>query len=165
MDKKALSEIEERLLEVNKIVGKLDVSIRVAAFDFLKPYITTGAFIPDTAPKKPAADPPSSADESELIQKHGDGKPNDNVNLIAALWFGEYGSNPFSIDHVREKARSAGLTIPARTDMTLRSAREKGKSLYLSTGRGLFKPTVVGEAFLKVTYNVKRGTKTPSTEQ
>ena len=42
MDKKAFSEIEERLLEVNKVIAKLDPSIRVAAFDFLRPYIAGG---------------------------------------------------------------------------------------------------------------------------
>ena len=48
LDKKAFEAIETRLLEVNKVIEKLDASIRVAAFEFLKPYIAGGII---TAPK------------------------------------------------------------------------------------------------------------------
>ena len=165
MDKKAFSEVQERLLEVNKVIAKLDPSIRVPAFDFLKPYISSGAIAPHVESKKAPVDQPPSGDVTELIQKHGDGKPHENVNLLAAIWFDEYGSNPFSIDHIRKEADSAGLTIPARPRMTLKQAKEKGKSLYVSGGRGLFKPTVIGEAFFKTTYGVRKGTKTPPTRK
>jgi hypothetical protein len=111
--------------------------------------------------KKTPADQAHSGDEAELIQKHGDGKPHENVNLLAAIWFSEYGSNPFSIEHVREKANSTGLTIPAHPRMTIKQAKEKGKNLYVSAGRGAFKPTVVGEAFFKTTYGIRKGTKAP----
>lgn len=161
MDKKAFGEIEERLLEVNKVVAKLDASIRLPAFEFLKSYISGGT-LPSThtEPKKPHQDHQPVADVTELIETHGEGKPNDNVNLLAAIWFCEYGSSPFSLDYLREKATETGLTIPARPDMTLRTAKEKGKNLFASAARGLFKPTVVGEAFFKTTYKVRKGTKT-----
>ena len=128
MDKKTLSEIEERLLDANRIVAKLDPSIRTAAFDFLKPYISTGKL--DSAPdshKPPAHEPPAS-DVAQLIETHGGGKPYENVNLLAAIWFIEYGSHPFSLGYIRERATSTGLTIPARPDMSLRQAKEKGRN-------------------------------------
>lgn len=162
MDKKAFGEIEERLLEINKVIAKLDPSIRVAAFEFLKPYVSSGTLpLAPAEHKKPHQDHEPIADVSELIQTHGEGKPNDNVNLLAAIWFSEYGSGPFSLEYLRDKATETGLTIPARPDMTLRQAKEKGKNLFASAGRGLFKPTVVGEAFFKTTYKVRKGTKTP----
>jgi len=49
--------------------------------------------------------------------------------------------------------------------MTLKQAKEKGKNLYVAAGRGLFKPTVVGEGFLKTTYGVGKGTKAPPAEK
>ena len=52
-----------------------------------------------------------------------------------------------------------GVTIPTRVDMTLLSAKENGKKLFARAGTGKFKPTVHGEANLKATYNVKKGTK------
>lgn len=165
LDKKEFSEIEERLFEVNKVVAKLDPSIRVAAFDFLKPYISGGKLVPATAPHKPAASEVSSGDVSDLIQKHGDGKPHQNINLLAAIWFSEYGSSPFSLEYLREKAESTGLTIPASPRMTLVQAKDSGKKLYSPSGRGLFKPTVVGEAFFKATYGVRKGTKAPPAEK
>jgi hypothetical protein len=165
LDKKAFSEIRERLLEVNKIISKLDSTIRVAAFDFLKPYISIGTVTLHIDTKKPPAEQAPQGDVSELIQKHGDGKPHENVNLLAAIWFSEYGSNPFSIDYVREKASSTGLTIPASPRMTVIQAKDKGKNLYVSGGRGLFRPTVIGEAFFKTTYGIRKGTKTPSSDK
>lgn len=165
MDKKAFSDVEERLLEVNKVIAKLDSSIRVAAFEFLKPYISGGTLPHNPDAKKLATEHGPSVDVSELIERHGDAKPHENVNLLAAIWFSEYGSNPFSIDYIRERGSSTGLTIPARPIMTLRQAKDKGKNLYLPAGRGFFKPTVVGEAFLRSTYGVRKGTKTPAAEK
>jgi len=165
MDKKAFTDIQERLLEVNKVISKLDSSIRVSAFEFLKPYISSGKLAPPSDLHKPPTDEAPSIDVSELIQKHGDGKPHENVNLLAAIWFSEHGSNAFSLDYLREKASSTGLTIPAKPRMTLVQAKEKGKKLYGPAGRGLFKPTVIGEAFFKATYKVKKGTKTPPAEK
>jgi len=162
LDKKAFSEIEERILEVNKVIAKLDPSIRVPAFDFLKSYISGGKLPATSEPhKSPPVDDVSSGSISELIQRHGDGKPHENVNLLAAIWFSEFGSNPFSLDYVREKAADTGLTVPSRPVMTLKQAKDKGKNLYVSAGRALFKPTVTGEAFFKTTYGVRKGTKTP----
>lgn len=165
MDKKAFADVEERLLEVNKIIAKLDASIKVAAFDYLKPYITGGALPASPEPKKHSLDPHPAADISELIAKHGEGKPHDNVKLLAAIWFAEYGSHPFTADYLREKATETGLTIPARPDNTLKASKEKGKNLFASVGRGLFRPTVVGEAFFKTTYNLRKGTKTPTADK
>ncbi|MDE3135920.1 MAG: hypothetical protein KGL59_05070 [Acidobacteriota bacterium] len=165
MDKKAFSEVEKRLSEVNKLIAKLDPSIRAAAFDFLKPYLSSGTLLSHPDPHRQHAEQAPSGDVSQLIEKHGDGKPHENVNLIAAIWFNDYGSHPFSLEHVREKASSTGLTIPDRLDMTLKQAKEKGKNLYVPTGRGLFRPTVVGESFLKATYGVRKGTKAPAAEK
>jgi hypothetical protein len=165
LDKKVFSEIGERLIEVNKIIAKLDPSIRIAAFDFLKSYISGGKFTPATEPHKPLATEASAGDVSDLIQKHGDGKPHQNINLLAAIWFSEFGSSPFSLEHLRERAESTGLTIPASPRMTLKQAKDNGKKLYGPSGRGLFKPTVIGEAFFKTTYGVKKGTKSPPPEK
>ena len=164
MDKKAFADLEERLLEVNKVIAKLDPSIRVIAFDYLKPYISDGALPPPDS-KKGTTNHQPAGDVSNLIQEHGDGKPHENINLLTAIWFSEYGSNPFSLDYVREKATEIGLTISARPDMALKQAKDGGKKLFATAGRGLFKPTVVGEAFFKTAYNVRKGTKTPAAEK
>ena len=116
-------------------------------------------------PKKPSADHQLPGDVTDLIHKHGDGKPHENINLLAAIWFSDFGSNPFTLDYVRDKATETGLTISARPDMALRSAKDKGKNLFAPAGRGLFKPTVVGEAFFKTTYSVRKGTKTPTSDK
>ena len=162
MDKKAFSEIQERLLEINKLIVKLDPSIRTAAFDFFKPYVLAGNLQPHPHREPPLDDAKPPGDHlAELVQKFGsDSKPSDNARLLTAWWFSQYGSAPFSIKWLKEAGDSSGLTIPERAAMTLRSAKEKGKNIYKALGQGgLFKPTIVGETVLKATYSVKKGTK------
>jgi hypothetical protein len=49
--------------------------------------------------------------------------------------------------------------------MTFRQAKVKGKNLFKPLGKGgLFQPTIVGEAYFKTTYKVKKGTKAPPAE-
>jgi hypothetical protein len=168
LDKKAFGEVEGRLLEVNEVIKKLDESIRVAAFDFLKPYISSGEIV---APKDkhgkhdPAAGAGGGTDDlATLIEKHSSDKPSHNAKLLSAYWFSEYGSAPFTTKWIEDSATSAGLTIPDSVGMTFRQAQAKGKPVYEPLGeKGLIKPTITGEGYLKHTFGVKKGTKTPPT--
>jgi len=169
VDKKLFADIQERLLDVNKVITKLDSSIRVAALDFLKPYIL-GGNIKLPLHREPLTDDSDDAPTDELpalVEKYGsDSKPSENAKLLTAWWFSQYGSAPFSMKWVKTTGNSTGLTIPDKPDMTYRQAKAKGKSLYRTLGEGgLFKPTIVGEAFFKTTYKVKKGTKAPPTEK
>lgn len=170
MDKKALDDIESRLLEVNKIVEKLDASIRVAAFDFLKPYVlgSTIKVIKDDGDKHHHTGEPESSptDLAGLVEKFGSNeKPSDNARLLSAWWFSQYGGVPFTTKWIEDTAASTGLTVPAHLNMTFRQLAVKGKALYQPLGKGgLVQPTVVGEQFLKTTYHVKKGTQKPPTD-
>lgn len=101
----------------------------------------------------------SDSSDEEFFSAHNHDKPADNARLIAAWFYREYGVEPFSVEEVSAKASGVGITIPARVDMTFVQAKEKGKKLFARAGRGKFKPTVHGEANLKATYSVKKGTK------
>ena len=166
MDKKAFDDIESRLLEVNKVIEKLDASIRPAAFEFLKPYITGGTI---AAPKggggssvSDDVDSAAAGDLDSLVKNHPDQKPNENAKLLSAHWYSMYGSAPFTTKWIEETGAATGLTIPSSVDMTFRQAKDKGKALYQALGKGgLLKPTVAGEHYLKAAYHVKKGTKTP----
>lgn len=171
MDKKGLGEIEERLLELNKVIAKLDSSIRLAAFEFLKPYITDGIIRAAKTSHAHKDDDDGSnagqaADLETLVTEYGsDKKPSENARLLTAWWFSQHGSAPFSIKWIKETGDSTGLTLPETPAMTFRSAKVKGKDLYNAVGKGgLFKVTVAGETFLKATYKVKKGTRPPPAE-
>ena len=171
MDKKGFTEIEERLLEVNKVVAKLDSSIRVAAFEFLKPYVAGGIIKTTKIPHEHKGedddtDSASTGDLETLVTTYGsDKKPSENARLLTAWWFSQHGSAPFSVKWIKETGDSTGLTLPATPAMTFRAAKVKGKDLYNAVGKGgLFKVTVVGETFLKATYKVRKGTKPAPTE-
>jgi hypothetical protein len=163
MNKSALGAIETRLIEINEIVEKLDVSIRASAFELLKGYVTEGNAHAEISGvvNRPIKSSPDPSGLSALIEAHSNEKPSDNVHLLVADWYNSYGLTPFSPNDIKKNASDSGLTVPEHLNMTLRSAQDGGKKLYQSAGRGLYKPTVTGELFLKRTYVVAKGTGIP----
>ncbi len=96
--------------------------------------------------------------DSEFFVKFPHQKPSDNALLVAAYHYARHGSAAFSVEEMRNIAElEAGLTIPARLDMTYEAAQRDGKSLFARAGRGQFKPTVNGEQFFRDTYKVRKG--------
>jgi hypothetical protein len=161
MNKAGFEGLAERLLEVNKIVAKLDPAIRASAFDLLKGYVADEHVKTPPGERAGHVDQRMGPDLEGLISAHPDNRPSENVHLLAADWYGRYGAAPFTVDNLKKAASDAGLTIPDRPDMTLKTAKEGGKKLYQSAGRGLYKPTVPGELFLRKTYSVRKGSGSP----
>jgi hypothetical protein len=150
----------DRLEQISKILEKLPAEVRSDAFELLKGYVTEHSSEPlfkKTSPKDEREVAGSSDEEFFATFNHD--KPADNARLIAAWFYREYGVEPFSLDEVLAKANDVGVTIPNRLDMTFNSAKEKGKKLFTRVGTRKFMPTVSGEANLKATYSVKKGTK------
>lgn len=50
------------------------------------------------------------------------------------------------------------MTIPERLDMTYNTATAKKRKLFKKAGKGMFRPSIHGEAYFKKTYGVKMGT-------
>jgi len=160
MDEKGFKKRAGRLEQIAKLLEKLPAEVRSDAFDLLKGYVTEDSSGSATD-KTHANAKPEAVDDAEeaFFEAFDHDKPADNAKLIAAYFYREYGVEPFSLDEVREKANGVGITIPSRIDMTFLSAKEKGKKLFARSGSGKFKPTVHGEAHLKDTYSVTKGTK------
>ena len=167
MNEANLRERTKKLLEVNKIIKRLDVSIRPGAFSLLQGYI-----ISETAPSKEHRGknkPPHDQveDPASFFSKHNHEKPSENGLLLSAYHYSQFGTSAFTIEEMEELANGVGVTIPERLDMTFLQAKRDGKKLFLRAGRGAFKPTVHGETFFKKTYEVLKGTrqKTQGAEQ
>lgn len=157
MKKELLKQMASRLGEVNDIIKKLDPTIREASFNLLAWYVTDGKTQPP--PQKPEDNASDEISDSDFFIKFDHQKPSDNVLLIAAHFYSQFGAVAISADEIRSKADEVGVTAPARPDMTLNNARRDGKLLFTRMARGLFKPTVHGEKFFKETYSVRKGTK------
>ena len=156
MDQKEFNERASRLQGIGKVIEKLPAEIRSEAFTFLSAYVSQQV---GTSARHSAKQQPDGDAGGSIFSRFEHQKPSDNVRLVAAHLFEEYGSEPFSSDEVKTVAVDAGITIPDRVDMTIAAAKENGKQLFARVGRGKFKPTVHGEAYLKATYRVKKGTK------
>jgi hypothetical protein len=164
MDENHFEELSKRLEDVNKVIAKLVPEIRCNAFEFFRSYVTSTG-VEDTPALKRSDDTGDSAVTDapvleRLIKDYGTSKPSENVYLLAAEWYSDYGCSHITIDAIRRRSEAAGLTIPARTDKTLKQAAENGKKLFQVDGAG-FRPTVPGEMYFKETFKVKKGTKTP----
>lgn len=160
MDEKEFKARADRLEQIAKFLEKLPPEVRSDAFDLLKGYVTEQSS--ETRTKKgerKGRRDTADRSEEEFFAAFGHDTPADNAKLIAAWFYREYGSEPFSMEAIRAKANDVGITIPARVDMTFLQAKENGKKLFVRAGTGKFKPTVHGEAHLKATYSVKKGTK------
>lgn len=161
----------ERFQRIVEVVGKLPPDLQASAFNALAPLIqlapsSAPPLAPPAAPGVAAAGNKTSKKEVQEAPEDREAffgsfnheKPHDNVRLLIAWLYSQYGTESFSLNELRDLANDVGLTVPERLDMTVKSAREDGKTLFTSTGRGKFKPTVHGEAFLKAEYGVKKGT-------
>ena len=166
MDEKTFKERSTRLTEIAKVLEKLPEEVRHDAFQLLTDYVT-GQESDTTQGKTGQRGTANSADDGSkeaFFASFDHDKPADNVKLIAAWFYREHGTEPFSLDELRGQADAVGITIPAHPDVTLKAARDKGKKLFSPAGKGMFKPTVHGEANLKDTSSVKKGTKSRTKE-
>ena len=165
MSTKKIEEVKTALLEINELLVQLDPSVRASAFEILRPlYFTDDEPAPKRSP--PAKDsedhsqddgaPPELAD---FIASRDHKKPADNVMLLAAWLYSTYGLYPITAKEIKELGDSCGLILPARSDNTMRQAKNKGKSLFNQQAKG-WQPTVSGEIYFKEEYKVKKGTKT-----
>ncbi|HEX03996.1 MAG TPA: hypothetical protein ENH10_02425 [Bacteroidetes bacterium] len=162
MNDDLIKDAKKKLADINKTVAALDPSIRSAAFDILAPL-----YFEDHDPaEKDSSDgktprrrkPASSANSEKFFSAHDHDKPKDNVHLIAAWFYSQYGVTPLTKADLIEMGSEVGLTIPDRPDNTMRQAKSDGKNLYRQKSGG-WQPTVNGEAYLKSQYSVGKGKK------
>lgn len=162
MDKKM--EAKAALVEINEFLGKLDPSIRAAAFEILLPlYLLEEQdqrkrTTPPKETKSPKEVEGAPSELADFIVAHDQEKPAENVALLAAWLYSTYGLYPITAKEIKELGDACGLIVPNRPDNTMRQAKNKGKSLFNQQGKG-WQPTVSGEIYFKETYKVKKGTK------
>jgi len=160
MNKAELNEKADRLMEINRIIEKLDPEIRRPAFELLSDYVGGPSTTPpnaDAVKRRSHSGVQPAPSRESFFSRFDTEKPAENALLIAAYYYSEHGSQPFGADELKRLAREVGLIVPERIDMTYRNARRDGKALLQPIGRGSFRPTVHGEVFFKTTYNVSPG--------
>ncbi len=81
MDKKGLEGAEERLIEINRVIEKLDPSIRPGAFELLKAYVTSGGQLGSAKTGGHHSEAPAELlGLVGLIENHVHEKPSDNIS-------------------------------------------------------------------------------------
>lgn len=160
MAKEKIADVKKKLFEINKIISRLEPAIHSAAFEILAPH-----YFEEEAEgrgrqkgkqvkiKKPPTDTPE-----KFFSSFEHEKPSDNVILIAAWLYSQYGVIPITNNEIKEQADNAGLTVPDRSDTTMRNSKKDSKNLFRKRGKG-YQLTVHGEKYVKKTYSIKKGKK------
>ena len=91
-----IKEATEKLLEINKIISKLDPSIRSSAFDILAPlvfeeHMDAGKL---RGAGKKIRKTINTVDKEKFLSSFEHDRPKDNVLLIAAWLYSQYGVFP-----------------------------------------------------------------------
>lgn len=166
MDESAFKERAKRLQAVNQIISQLDPAIRQSAFLLLQEYITsTQADGPRKDKKQLTRRPDIPDDKEKFFSRFDHDKPSENVLLVAAYYYSQYGAINISQADVKKIADETGLTTPERIDKTIEMAKRKKKNLFRKVVKGEFRPTVHGELYFKETYSVSKGNRTKPPEE
>lgn len=86
-------------------------------------------------------------------------KLSDTLYSIFARFYSFYGPVSISKKLIEQEASEVGLIIPKEWDSTLRGKRKNGKKLFVFEGKG-YKPTVLGEVYLRDKFKVGKGNET-----
>jgi hypothetical protein len=92
-----------------------------------------------------------------FFNREGSLRPAESAQLCAAFHFSLHGNAPFSLAELRDIAREAGVVLPDRLDMTVSQASMKGKKLFQSAGKGLYRPTAAAGLMFAERWGVKPG--------
>jgi hypothetical protein len=157
-----IEELKTKILEFNEFIKTLDPTVREAAFNVLCANIISPGTASYSQTTSEALSPEltafGSTDEiGSFISQYEHDKPKDNVMLLVAWLYSQYGSYPITAKEIKTLADEIGLIIPERADNTMRSAKHNGKTLFTQQAKG-WKLTVAGELRLKDVYAVKKGT-------
>jgi hypothetical protein len=155
-DQKA-GQASEKLLEINKVLLKLDSSIRSQAFEILRPLYF------DTKPAQNSEDEIAVGggdefDVTEFFKKGKGTKPSDNVLHIVAWLYSQHGNIIFTKILLKEEGGKHDLILPDRPDMTMRQMKHKGKAIFKKSGSG-YRLTTHGQTYCSRVYGVKAGKK------
>lgn len=160
MDENRIQEIKEKLIKINEFVSGLDPELKRTALNLLLPLYFDEKEIKVAAIKTDGVDldPGASDDEHVFFTSFNHEKPAENVVMIAAWLYSQYGVYPITPEEVKDFATRLGITIASRADNTLRTIARDGKNLFRQVGRG-WEPTLPAESHFKEFYKVKKGNK------
>ena len=166
-----LDEAKKLVLDIDQTVAKLDQSVREKAFDILAGIAFSGK---GTSPRpsdeaeddkgKGAAVTEDMDDLHAFVDRFPHDREKDNVRLLAAWLYKQYGNKSFSLQGITALAEAAGLPIPSRVDMTLKGSMRNKKPLFQGRGRGRYQLAAEGRKYVTDIYEVKVGKKPRPTE-
>ena len=148
---------DEELFEISKILSDLVPEIRLQVFKKRAPQ-----YFEEKTEK--VEEISTEGDESEFFNKHRSEKRADNVHLIFAQDYSQFGNRLLKLKHFKEKGKKWRLKMPNDIGDTLSySTTNNNKTYCFKKGKG-YQLTIRGEDFVEKKFNVIRGNKEPPPE-
>lgn len=146
----SLEGTESFINQYEELIGYLSNKITAQKVEYKK------AENGNSTSKTPKVDMMSN-DLEEFALGFNSEQPSENVHMLAAYHYSQYGSEPVSFKEIKEMADSVGVLIPNRPGMTLKNAQKDGNSLFKPTTRGHVKPTIHGQKYFNDQFKVTKG--------
>lgn len=158
-----------RLKAVNDVVKGLDPAIRAGAFELLQPYVLGDSRRGGRGEGDDAGggthdgngDIAVQALDDEAIQglidEHMSDVATENGVLVTAIFYSLYGRGPFEVKELSGFATTHGVLFPEQFHKTVAKRKHDGNNIVRKIAGG-YLVTASGEAHLKQTYGVSRGT-------
>jgi hypothetical protein len=165
MEQSLIQDAKTKLTEINDFISTLDSELKPKAISILLPLYfdntETLKLVIGTELQNDASNDTnlqSLTNEQTFFTSFSHDKPAENVAMIAAWLYSQYGTFPITNEEIQDYASRLGITVAARSDNTMRQAKRDGKALFRQVGKG-WEPTLVGETYFRETYKVRKGNK------
>lgn len=139
----------QQILEINKIIAQLDVSIRAHAFEVLTRVLLSHE---SAGPASAPGEPPSPAlpldGLSGYVAQHPDLTPSRNTLLLAAWIDFHQPDSAITPQKLRALAEFCDIQLPRRPDCTMRYASHRGLHLFERQAPG-WRLSVYGQAYVR----------------
>ncbi len=164
MDQMQFETIADRLKRVDGVIRDLAPTLQAEAVRVLMPYVINdsaeedgqvGTDASDNGDRR-AAGP--AVDEDRIVETHASDVANDNAFLAAAILYSRYGKGPFAAKEFKQIGLEQSLVMPEQIHKTFGRVRKDGDRILRKVQEGWL-ITVAGEAWLRETYGVTRGSR------
>jgi hypothetical protein len=139
----------QQILEINKVIAQLDVSIRAHAFAVLsRVLLSREAAEPASAQEEPSSPALPLDGLSGYVAQHPDLTPSRNALLLAAWIDFHQPDSTITPQKLRALAALCDLQLPRRPDCTMRYASHRGLPLFERQAPG-WRLSPYGQAYVR----------------
>lgn len=161
MDENHLSELARKMMELDRVIRRLDPASRSVVIEMLAYHNSEDAARPalaepDRDSRKPGTRREAPAPATHAVPIQQQPTPGDNVLLCAAMLFSENRNAKLTNPLLQSRGHEIGVRLPKDPSRTLRLMRDGGRVLFRFDCDG-WKVTPAGATYLRNHFGARLG--------